>query len=225
MEAQDFAVSDLSEVLAAASDFDAPAEHLDNVVPLLYQAGYLTIKGFDPDSGLYALGVPNREVSLGLAEGLVGRSGLSASTNYRAFRAAFSRAFKTGDIDGALSRLRSYLAGVPFDLAANNEKGFQAALWYVFTLSDLDISTEVRTASIGSIDAVVRCSADNGASMGGVTYVMEFKYGKSAEEALAQIDERGYALPYVADGGQVIKVGVSFDSSTRTIGEWLVAKV
>ena len=224
-------VADLTGVRAAESDFDAPAEQLDNTVALLYQSGYLTIKGYDRASELYELDVPNREVALGLNESLIGRCGRDAAVDYRSFRALFTNCFKAGDADGALTLLKSYLAGVPYDLSAKNEKAFQAALWHVFTLSDLSVSSEVRIAH-GRIDAVVRVPGAQRSAQGidthdtsaGTIYVMEFKYNKSASEALSQIDAKDYTLPYTGFPGRTVKVGVSFDPEKRTIGDWVIAE-
>lgn len=219
-------VSDLVDREAYEEEFDAPTEQLDDPLPLLYQSGYLTIKAHERGSEVYLLGIPNREVSRGIAGGFVAHAGARALSDSRSFQRRFYRFLSDGDMEGALKLLRSYLAGIPYDLAATDEKAFQAALYLIFNLVDVRLESEVRIAC-GRIDAVVTvprrfASADGDALE--TVYVMEFKYGRSASEALAQIDRKGYALPYIDDARSVVKVGVSFDPETRTIGDWLIAE-
>lgn len=109
--------------------------------------------------------------------------------------------------------MRSYLAGIPYHLGSRDERGFETTFYLIFDLLGIQIDTEFKTAS-GRVDAVVR-SRDT-------VYVFEFKYGRTAGEALAQIDAKDYPLPFLADGRAVIKVGVNFSPGTRTIDDWVI---
>ena len=118
------------------------------------------------------------------------------------------------DLERALELLRSFLAAVPYDLAPKDEKAFQSLLFVAFKVAGARVSSEVRTSS-GRVDLVLESAR--------TVYVMELKYGGTAEEALAQIDSKGYAIPWEAGGKRVVKAGVSFDPEQRTIDEgWIV---
>lgn len=206
-------ITDLESCDALDSDFDQPTESMDSPLPMLYQAGYLTIKAYDRESTVYTLGIPNQEVSRGLSESLVRHVAKGALTSHNAFLIKFARDFRNGDIDEALARLRAYLAGIPYHLGSRDERGFQTKFYLIFDLLGIQIATEFKTAT-GRVDAVVRSR--------GTTYVMEFKYGKTAAEALAQIYSKDYALPFSAGDGRVIKVGVSFSPDEQTIDDWII---
>ncbi len=195
----------------AQSDFDISPEFTDSILPLLYQTGYLTIKAYCPEDDSYTLGYPNREVREGFLKGLLnsyrGSEGMSAS-----FVLQFNKALKTNDINGAMERLQSFLAGIPYDLENKTEKHFQTIIYLIFSLLGYYIRAEVKSAA-GRADAV--CWTKDR------TYVFEFKLDGSAEDALKQIDDKGYLIPYKADG-TCVKVGVNISSQTRTLESWKI---
>lgn len=204
---------DLVEQDVLASQFDAPAENASSLIALLYQSGYLTIKAYDPESRVYTLGIPNREVSQGLAESLVAAASPEALDSHNSFLIKFARSLRAGDMDAALRLMRSYLAEIPYHLGSRDERGFETTFYLIFDLLGIQIETEFKTAT-GRVDAVVRT--------GDTLYVMEFKYGKGAAEALAQIDEKDYCLPFESDGRHLIKIGVNFSPEERTIDDWII---
>ena len=114
-----------------------------------------------------------------------------------------------------ISGLRAFFAGIPYELNDKTERHYQAVFYLVFRLLGQYIDVEERSAK-GRADAVVK-TKDH-------IYVFEFKLDGSADEALKQIDEKGYLLPYSADQRQLMKIGVSFDSAERNIGEWKMVK-
>ena len=195
------------------SDFDISPEVTDSALPLLYQTGYITIKDYSPEDESFTLGYPNKEVRRGFLKGLLAdyknSGGMSAS-----FVLQFNKALKNKDINGALERLRSFLAGIPYDLENKSEKHFQTIIYLIFSLLGYYTQAEVKSA-VGRADAVCRT--------GDRIYVFEFKVDGSAEEALRQIDEKGYLIPYKAETSkELVKVGVNFSSATRTIDGWKV---
>ena len=213
LESQGWDIAGLEGCVARASSFDAPTERLDTPLPMLYQGGYLTIKSYDARRRAYTLGIPNEEVRRGLSECLVQHAAPGALLEHYGFLDRLANCLRAGDMEGALQRIRSYLAGIPYHLGSRDERGFQTKFFLILDLLGVQISTEFRTAT-GRVDAVVRT--------GGSIYVMEFKYNRGAEEALAQIDEKGYLVPFEADGRRLYKVGVSFSEETQTIEEWVV---
>lgn len=207
-------IADLEGCVAREDDFDAPAERMDTPLPMLYQGGYLTIKSYDPRRHAYALGIPNEEVSRGLSESLVRHLGPRALPEHYGFLDRFAdHLLVDGSLEDALLAMRSYLAAIPYHLGSKDEKGFETTFFLIFDLLGIQIETEFKTAT-GRIDAVV--STDD------AIYALEFKYDRSPEEALAQIDEKGYLLPFAADGRRLVKAGVNFSGEARTIDGWII---
>ena len=180
---------------------------------MLYQTGYLTIKSYDERMQLYTLGYPNKEVKIGFTRGLLGEYPSNTGTA-SGFVAHFYAAMDSQDIDLAMEKLQAYLAGIPNDLENKTEKHYQTIIYLIFSLLGFYIRTEVKSA-IGRADAV--CYTDN------CIYVFEFKVDGSAEDALKQIDDKGYMLPYkFEEGKNLVKVGVNISSQTRTVEKWIV---
>ena len=198
--------------LVPQSDFDVSPEISENSLPMLYQTGYLTIKSYDERMQLYTLGYPNKEVKIGFTRGLLGEYPSKTGTA-SGFVAHFYAAMDSQDIDLAMEKLQAYLAGIPNDLENKTEKHYQTIIYLIFSLLGFYIRTEVKSA-IGRADAV--CYTDN------CIYVFEFKVDGSAEDALKQIDDKGYMLPYkFEEGKNLVKVGVNISSQTRTVEKWI----
>ena len=195
------------------SSFDQSPEEMTDALPLLYQSGYLTIKKYDPMFRQYTLGIPNKEVRDGLLNSLIPRYVNPHRVENDAFLLGFCKAVYRGDIEEALEHMRTYMATIPYDLENHTEKHYQTIFYLTFSFLNIYIRTEVKSA-IGRADAVMH--------MPDTIYVFELKVDKSADEALAQIDSKGYMLPYRADGKRLVKVGISFDSKQRTIAEWKI---
>ena len=133
---------------------------------------------------------------------------------------------RENDIDSALSLMQSYLAGIPNDLENKSEKHFQTIIYLIFSLLGYYVQSEVKSA-IGRADAVCR-TKDR-------IYVFEFKVDGSAENALRQIDDKGYLIPFRGEYSSsstdsatksemtLVKVGVNISTRTRTIDSWKVA--
>ena len=185
----------------------------DNPIPVIYQSGYLTIKKYDRRFGLYTLGFPNREVEEGFLKFLMPYYAKSDMTKSGFEIKRFVNDVEKGDIDGFMERLQSFLSDCPYELARDVELHYQNVLFIVFRLAGLYTQVEYHT-SRGRIDMVVQ-TAD-------YVYVMEFKLDGSAEQALQQIEEKQYALPFTADSRKVFRIGVNFSSDTRNIDKWIV---
>ena len=207
-------ITDLEEQSILEEDFDAPTESMESPLPMLYQAGYLTIKDGDPLTGVYTLGIPNQEVSRGLSMGLVRHTAQGAQLRHNTFLIKLARTLQASDMEGALQQVRAYLASIPYHLGSRDERGFETTFYLILDLLGIQVATEFKTAT-GRVDAVVTTSD--------TVFVMEFKYGRPAAEALAQIDERGYLLPFSAGEKSLVKVGVSFSPEEQTIDDWIIA--
>ena len=181
-------------------------------IPVIYQSGYLTIKDYDREFGLYTLGFPNYEVERGFVRYL-----MPFYTNVPPTKTAFEiKRFvmdvERGDYDSFLSRLRTFYADIPYEMQRDLEVHYQNVLFIVFRLMGFHVNVEYHTAR-GRVDLVLKTKA--------YIYVMEFKLDGTAEEAIRQIDEKGYAAPFKADGRKVIKLGINFSRETKTIDKWI----
>jgi flavodoxin len=215
-------VTTLDDITAAEINFDVPTERMTTAIPLLYQSGYLTIKGYDKDVNLYTLGIPNEEVRIGLMDSLIPLyTNLDSQNIASGLFSRFAKAIMQDDIDTAMQALRSYLAGIPYmsgdkEMLANEERAeahYHLLFYIMFSFLNIMLQTEVRTAR-GRVDIVVHTKTS--------IYVFELKINRPAADALAQIDSKDYALPYEQDGRKVVKVGVSFSTRTGTVEEWIV---
>ena len=185
----------------------------DNPIPVIYQSGYLTIKGYDKRFGIYTLGFPNREVEEGFMNFLLPFYSAVSKTRSPFEIKRFVTDVESGDIDGFMERLQSFLADCPYELAKDIELHYQNVLFIVFRLAGLYTKVEYHT-SRGRIDLVLQTDS--------YVYVMEFKLDGSAEQALQQIEEKQYALPFAKDSRKVYTIGVNFSSKTRNIDRWIV---
>lgn len=184
-----------------------------NPIPVIYQSGYLTIKGYIPEPQIYELGFPNKEVEQGFMDFLLPYYTPVQDTESGFAIWSFVEDVKTGNIDGFMKRLQVFLSGCPYEMARDIELHYQNVLFIVFRLAGLYTQVEYHTSQ-GRIDLVLQ-TAD-------YVYVMEFKLDGSAEEALRQIEEKQYALPFAGDSRKVYKIGVNFSSGTRNIERWMV---
>ncbi len=202
--------------------FDAPTETAKNPIPMLYQSGYLTIKGFDGYS--YTLGFPNDEVRLGFLKALMPYYAKDDVVDNDSFILRFTKSLRQGRLDDALLQIRAFLSSIPYNAERQDENHYKTVLFLIFKLCTPYVVRTEECSAAGRADAVVE-TADS-------VYVFEFKLEScgSADDALAQIDSKGYLIPYtsaLADDGnpkKLYKIGASFDGEKRTIGEWKIAK-
>ena len=159
------------------------------------------------------MGYPNMEVKIGMLKSLAPNYLSPVSVDNNGLVAEFVELLYDGDIEGAMTRLKAYLSGISNRLSNKNERDFQTVFYLIFNLMGALIRVEEESA-IGRADAVLHLPE--------AVYVFELKYDGSAADALKQIDEKGYLIPYSADGKRLVKVGVNYDSQQRTIGEWII---
>ena len=190
-------------------------------VPVLYQSGYLTIKGYDPRFNKYILGMPNREVEEGLIDFLLPCYANNATRSTSGVVERLVRQAEAGDPDEVMRCFQSLLADLPGDNfrdaderhAALVELNFRNVMFLVAKFAGLYVRSEYRTAT-GRIDMAIQTD--------GFTYLMEFKLNDTAEAALAQINAKDYPLALGADGRRLFKIGVEFSREKRNIVRWLV---
>ena len=185
----------------------------EDPIPVIFQSGYLTIKGYDKEFGLYRLGFPNKEVEEGFMKFLI-----PFYTHFNKVEAPFEiqrfvKELRAGDIDAFFKRLRSFFADTPYELVSELELHYQNVLFILYKLLGFYVKAE-RHTSDGRIDLVLQTDK--------FIYIIEFKLDGTAEEALQQINEKRYALPFEQDARRLFKIGVNFSNTTRNIEKWLV---
>ena len=184
-----------------------------NPIPVIYQSGYLTIKGYDEEFGMYRLGFPNREVEEGFVRFL-----LPFYANVNKVESPFEiqkfvREVRSGDYDSFFRRLQSFFADTTYEVIREQELHYENVLFIVFKLVGFYTQVEYHTSK-GRIDLVLQTDK--------FIYVIEFKLDGTVEEALQQIHEKHYALPFASDRRKLFKIGVNFSAETRNIEKWIV---
>ena len=214
LQASDYDLRELIDgVEAESSSFSEYRVDSQNPIPLLYQSGYLTIKDYDTRFRNYRLCFPNEEVEYGFLKFLVPFYTPVTDNHTGFYIERFIRELEAGEVDAFMERLKAFFAGILYELNDKTERHYQVIFYIVFTLMGQFCDAEVRSAR-GRADAVVKTKD--------YIYVFEFKLNGSVDEALQQINARGYLIPYTADGRTLVKAGVSFDAAERNIGEWKV---
>ena len=234
------APSQIGPTEAMASDFDAPTERMASLIPLLYQSGYLTIKDYISEEDIYILDIPNKEIRIGLMETLLPnyvQSGVGETS--LAGIAKMYRALRHDDLDGMLRQLQQFLLTVPYcentnDFVKPNEQSsssleystmarnctfknyeghYQQMLYVIFSLLGRYVDVEVRTAT-GRVDMVMQAF--------GKLYLFELKLNRSAAAAMQQINLNDYPARFSQCGLPIVKVGINFDTATRTVSDWVI---
>ena len=207
------APSQIGRNRAMASAFDAPTERMTSLTPLLYQSGYTTIKDYNPISGLYTLDIPNKEIRIGLMESLLPNYVQSAANEGLTAIADMYMALLEGDLDGMLRQLQQFLLTVPYCDNTNYEGHYQQMLYVIFSLLGRYVDVEVRTAT-GRVDMVMQAF--------GKLYLFELKLNRSAAAAMQQINLNDYPARFSQCGLPIVKVGINFDTATRTVSDWVI---
>ena len=206
-------MADIDGTKCEEGAFDQPFDSYEAPLPVLYQSGYLTIKEYLPHRDQYVLGFPNKEVRKGFATSLYRYVTHTQADNRN--RSAFLNAWldfrDDGNLAAFIEALKVFFAGVPYMIDDKDEHHFHAMLYTLFVSFGADVVAE---------DLSAKGRADLTLKMPKGIYIMELKYDDTAEAALKQIDERGYANKYALDGRPVVKVGLAFSSKERNITEW-----
>lgn len=207
---------DLQQTLYADWDLDELAGlDLLNADPtaLLYQTGYLTIADYDIDSNTVKLKVPNEEVKKGLFKDLLNAYLKPKRGTIKSIIEGIKDGIYSGQPERVMKNLDAFLAGIPYDLKLQNENNFHNVFYVLAILLDIDVKAEVHTSD-GRIDLLIQTSE--------YIYIIELKYNASPDEALRQIEAKGYARQFATDPRHLFKIGVNFSPKTRSIESWLI---
>ena len=210
-DAKQFTTDDYYEEESSLTDYRIDNE---NPVPLFYQTGYLTIKDYDEEFRSYALGYPNEEVKYGFLKSLAPYYLCAENTSRPLDVRNFVKDIRKGDTDSLRDKFTALFARLPYP---NDEKiveqNFQNVIYIVFMLLGQFVLTEIHSAK-GRADCILETDD--------YVYIFEFKRDATADEALKQIEEKGYAGSYAADNRKLLKIGVNFNSKERIIDDWKV---
>ena len=213
MKEVDMNPTELSGYEASASELDSVQIKVDNPIAVLYQSGYLTIKDYDRSVRLYTLDYPNEEVKEGFVSFLMPYYTPISQNDSPSFVGKFVREVRNGKVDAFMLRLKALMADTPYELIRDLEVHYQNVMFIFTKLMGLYVQAEYRT-SRGRIDLTIGTDR--------YVYIIELKLDGSAEEALAQINEKDYALPFAVDGREIVKIGANITSETRNLERWVV---
>ena len=185
----------------------------DDPIPVMYQSGYLTIKDYDLRRERITLGFPNEEVRAGFME-YIYPFYAKAKNGQKVPFLCFKDEIEDGKAEEFMTRLQAMTADMSYEILANCENDFQNLMYVVFSLASTKPVVERRTSN-GRIDMLVETDR--------FVYIMEYKVDGSAQEAMNQIESKQYALPWAADGRQVIKIGANFSTTERRMTEYVIS--
>jgi hypothetical protein len=204
----------------AVQDFSDYKADVERPLPMIYQSGYLTIKDYDYRTKTFKLDIPNDEVKQGFIS-LLANNYFKASTSTESWIVSSISQLDNGALEQFRQSLTSFLASIPYSMRRKeNERERERYFHYTFylilrLLSTYMVYTE-KQLSQGRADCIIEAEK--------FVYIFEFKLDGTADEALQQIEDRGYALPYANDPRTLYKIGCSFSSETGTIEEWKTVK-
>lgn len=206
-------------IKVSEDEFNISCEHSDTPMPLLYQSGYLTIDKYNPLLRRYTLHFPNKEVRTGMVSGLMPIILKRSKADGNSLAADMAEAIYEGNISRALVTLRSYIAKIPYDIIAKQEwdekqtreSFYKLLIYMVFSMLNSIVDVEVKSI-LGRADVVIQTNND--------VFVLELKVDDTVDNALSQIDDKGYAIPYEAGDRKITKCGVSISSEARNITHW-----
>ncbi len=212
LEKADYDIRDFTEGVEATAQILSDYR-IDNPdpVPLFYQSGYLTIKDYDRELRIFTLTYPNDEVKYGFLNFLTPFYTGLQETKQTLYIGQFVRDIRAGKLDSVMERFQTVYAGLPYSSGKPPERDFQIVIYLVFTLLGQFVKNEVHSSK-GRADCILETKD--------AVYIFEFKVDAGADDALRQIEEKGYAEPFKADPHKIIKIGVSFSSEKRNIAEW-----
>lgn len=215
MRKYDFTPIDLGEQMdASKDDFDAATETMTTIMPLLYQSGYITIKNYDPETELYTLALPNKEVRIGLYRSMLPYYLAAKSAMCNTTVAKMSSLINKGNMDGALQLLKTFWETVPYCDNTDYEGHYQQTMYIIFALlTNFRILVEQHTFR-GRTDITMETKD--------TIYMIELKFNKSAQEALEQINNKHYADAFALRGKTMEKIGMNFmiDEDKTIVLDW-----
>ena len=214
MKQTSFDVTTLSDqVEVSVEDLNGMQDIINRPIPLFFQTGYLTIKDYDKEFNIYTLGFPNDEVKNGFLKFIFSYYVPVNPAEGNTTTAKLAKALRAGSPDVFMRTLEALFANTTYQIQGNSEKNFQYAMYIIMELLGEYVQAE-RATSNGRIDLLLLTKD--------YIYIVEVKIDNTADAALQQIEEKGYAKPFVNDPRKLFKIGVSFSTENRRIEDWKV---
>ena len=184
-----------------------------NAITLLYQTGYLTIKGYNEADRLYCLGYPNKEVEDSFMESL-SEFYTPIDKNPGVLSAPkFVEDIRKGDVEMLMRRFTAFFADLDYQIMGDDELYFQNTMYVMLKIIGQQVQVERHTSN-GRIDILIQTDR--------FVYIIELKRDKDPNDALDQIDEKGYDWPFMADERKVFKIGANFSTKNHRLENWVV---
>ena len=215
LKKNDFKLEEFSNLEVSQDELDSIHQADINPIPVLFQSGYLTIKEVNKEFELYKLDFPNEEVKEGFVKFLLPYYVYCRQSQQKTIVSKFVTALRSGDADTFMQLMQSLMAGTPYELIRELENHYQNVMFIITKLMGFYIQAEYRTSN-GRIDLMIGTDK--------YVYIIELKFNGTAEEALKQIEEKNYALPFNIDDRQVVKIGANVSGETRNIDEWRIIR-
>jgi hypothetical protein len=209
----DYELPDLTQEHITADVLNSIDSMSQNPIPVIYQSGYLTIKDYDEEFRMYELGFPNKEVENGFMNYLLPYYTPVKKTDTAFFIASFVDDVRKGRPEEFMKRMATMFSRTDYQIVGDAELYFQNAFYLIITMMGFYTDVE-RTTSEGRIDMTVETKD--------YIYIFEFKLDGTPEEALRQIEDKGYAKPFAMDPRRLYRIGVNFSSEKRGIDEWKI---
>lgn len=209
----DFNIEELTDY--AASEDQLNSIHVDDIdpIPVLYQSGYLTIVDYDKEFGLYTLNYPNEEVKAGFINFLLPFYSKVKEKQAQTIISKFVTYARSGKADDFMRQLQSLMAGTPYELVKELENHYQNVMYIITKLMGLYVQAEYRTIN-GRIDLLIGTKE--------FLYIIELKFDGTAQQAMEQIKNKEYSLPFEQQNRTIIKIGANVSRDTRNIEDWII---
>ena len=216
MKKTSFDVTKLSDnVVVSVDDLSGMQDIVNRPVPLFFQTGYLTIKDYDTEFKEYTLGFPNDEVKNGFLKFIYSYYVPVNPAEGNTTTSKLAKALRAGTPDVFMRTLEALFANTTYQIQGDSEKNFQSAMYIIMELLGEYVQAE-RSTSNGRIDLLLQTKD--------YIYIVELKIDNTADAALQQIEDKGYAKPFVNDPRKLFKIGVSFSTANRRIEDWKVTE-
>jgi hypothetical protein len=210
-----FNLQSLDKVEMSIEDFDSFEIDNLNLNAIMYQAGYLTIKGYDKENMIYSLGYTNYEIDKTFKSNLLSSylvSGIPSS----GLIFELYKAFINQQLELMIEKFKEIFFNIDYSVKIDEEKTFQNIIYLIFILLGFRIDKEHKT-NIGRIDAIVFHN-DN-------VYIFEFKKNKTAKDAISQIHDKGYYKQYQNTGKNIYLIGMNYNTVRREIDDYLIEQI
>lgn len=208
LQMHDYNLEQLDGVQVTSQTIEAIDSESTDPIPVIYQSGYLTIKDYNPEFQIFTLGFPNKEVESGFMDFLLPFYSKYNQRESSMEIVQFVMDVRAGRTEQFIKRLKSFFADTPYELVKDLENHYQNVLFIISRLMGFYTKAEYHTSE-GRIDMVIQTPD--------YCYVLEFKLDGTAEEAMAQIKDKNYTLPFEMSGQKIIRIGMNFSSETRNI--------